>query len=92
TLGWGSCGGKNCHFGVHHQAIQDDGQWSQNLWNEMHFPSAYSSYKAYGIFNQEPTAWCRSCGGGLPQTLNNSVTCCNTSQFNAKARWTVWAR
>ena len=92
TLGWGSCGGKNCHFGVHHQAIQDDGQWSQNLWNEMHFPSAYSNYKAYGDYQVEPTAWCRSCGGGLPQTLNNSVTCCNTSQFNAKARWTVWAR
>ena len=50
------------------------------------------SVPAYGMFNQEPTAWCRSCGGGLPQTLNNSVTCCNTSQFNAKARWTVWAR
>ncbi len=92
TLGWGSCGGKNCHFGVHHQNTANDGSWSQNLWNEMHFPSAYSSYKAYGIFNQEPTAWCRSCGGGLTPTLNNSVTCCNTSQFNAKARWTVWAR
>ena len=58
----------------------------------MHFPSAYSSYKTYGNYQQEPTAWCRSCGGGLTPTLNSSVTCCNTNLFNAKARWTIWAR
>jgi len=92
SLGWGSCGGKNCHFGVHTTDTSNDGSWSQNGWNEMHFPSAYSSYKSYGIFNQEPTAWCRSCGGGLAQVLNNSTTCCQGALTNAKARWTIWAR
>ncbi|MBK9756225.1 MAG: DUF4215 domain-containing protein [Nannocystis sp.] len=92
SLGWGNCGGKNCHFGVHHQDTDNDGFWSQNLWNEMHFPSAYSSYKSYGNYNQEPSAWCRSCGGGLAAILNNSSTCCQNSSANAKARWTIWVR
>ncbi len=92
SLGWGSCGGKNCHFGTHWQNTSSDGQWSQNQWNEMHFPSAYSGYKAYGTFNQEPTAWCRSCGGGLAAILNASSTCCQSQANNAKARWTIWAR
>jgi cysteine-rich repeat protein len=94
SLGWGNCGNKNCHFGVHYSNTESDGSWSQNLWNEMHFPSAYSNYKQYGNYQQEPTAWCRSCGGGLPLVFNNSSSCCNGngSSVNAKARWTIWVR
>ncbi len=92
TLGWGSCGGKNCHFGTHHQNTASDGSWSQNLYNEMHFPSAYSNYKQYGNYLQEPSAYCRSCGGGLTPTFNNSSSCCQQQLFNAKSRWTIWAR
>jgi cysteine-rich repeat protein len=94
SLGWGACGGKNCHFGVHYQDTSFDGAWSQNQWNEMHFPSAYSNYKAYGDWQQEPSAWCRSCGGGLDLVFNNSSSCCNGngSSVNAKARWTIWVR
>ena len=92
TLGWGSCGGNVCHYGTHAQNTESDGSWSQNGVTEMHFPSAYSSYRAYGDVNSPPSAWCRSCGGGLAQTLNMSVTCCNTSQFNARSRWTLWVR
>ena len=92
SLGWGVCGGKNCHFGAHGSNTSSDGSWAFNTWNELHFPSAYSSYKQYGNFSQEPTAWCRTCGGGLPATLNSSSTCCANQSFNAKSRWTLWAR
>jgi cysteine-rich repeat protein len=94
SLGWGSCGGKNCHFGVHSMDTSSDGSWSQNTWNEMHFPSAYSSYKQYGDWQQEPSAWCRSCGGGLAVVFNNSSSCCQGQgqTVNAKARWTIWVR
>jgi cysteine-rich repeat protein len=92
SLGWGNCAGNVCHYGTHYKLEAGDGSWSQNQWTEMHFPSAYSSYKAYGNYQQEPTAWCRSCGGGLPQVLNNSTTCCQGGATNAKARWTVWVR
>jgi hypothetical protein len=40
----------------------------------------------------EPSAHCRSCGGGLAANLNESSTCCLSKQKNAKARWTVWVR
>ncbi|MFO7562280.1 MAG: DUF4215 domain-containing protein [Enhygromyxa sp.] len=92
SLGWGSCAGNVCHYGTHTQNTASDGSWSGNGAHEMHFPSAYSSYKSYGNVNSPPSAWCRSCGGGLAATLNQSVTCCNTSQFNARSRWTLWVR
>jgi cysteine-rich repeat protein len=92
TLGWGACGGGVCHYGTHTQNTSSDGSWSQNGTAEMHFPSAYSSYKSYGDVNSPPSAWCRTCGGGLAITLNMSVTCCNTSQYNARSRWTIWVR
>ncbi|MBI4702949.1 MAG: hypothetical protein HY744_17675, partial [Deltaproteobacteria bacterium] len=93
TLGWGSCGGNVCHYGVHSSNTSSDGSWSSNQWNEMHFPSAYSSYRNYGDYANPPSAWCRSCGGGLAGTLNQSCTCCNVSnQYNARSRWTLWVR
>ncbi|MCA9634872.1 MAG: hypothetical protein KC420_02430 [Myxococcales bacterium] len=93
SLGWGNCGGKPCHYGVHFSNTASDGSWSQNQWNELHFPSAYSSYKQYGNYQSEGSAWCRSCGGGLSAIYNQSSTCCNAAnQYNAKSRWTIWAR
>jgi hypothetical protein len=92
SLGWGACAGSVCHYGTHSNNTSGDGSWSQNGTTEMHFPSAYSSYKSYGNVNAPPSAWCRSCGGGLAATLNSSVTCCNTGQFNARSRWTIWVR
>jgi hypothetical protein len=92
SLGWGSCGGNVCHYGTHTQNTSNDGFWSQNGNNEMHFPSAYSMYKNYGNVNQPPSAWCRSCGGGLNAGLNMSSTCCQSQQYNARSRWTLWVR
>jgi fibrinogen beta/gamma subunit family protein len=93
TLGWGACTNQVCHYGVHSMDTSSDGSWSGNTYNELHFPSAYSSYKNYGTFNgPEGQAYCRSCGGGLPPTLNLSSTCCQNSSFNAKSRWTIWVR
>jgi len=48
--------------------------------------------KPYGDVNNPPSAWCRSCGGGLPTTLNQSTTCCSNNQNNARSRWTLWVR
>ncbi len=92
TLGWGSCGGRVCHYGTHNSNTSSDGSWSGNAWAEMHFPSAYSSYRAYGDVNNPPSAWCRSCGGGLAVNLNSSSTCCQSSTYNARSRWTIWVR
>jgi hypothetical protein len=92
SLGWGSCGGKNCHFGVHHQNTASDDAWKQNLWNEMHFPSAYSAYASFGEVADDPSAYCRGCSGGLAANFNGSSTCCLTTQQSAKARWTLWVR
>jgi hypothetical protein len=95
SLGWGACGGGVCHYGTHTSNTSGDGSWSQNGNNEMHFPSAYSSYKNYGNVNAPPSAWCRSCGGGLAPLLNSSTTCCTGgqgNQFNARSRWTIWVR
>jgi cysteine-rich repeat protein len=92
TLGWGACGGGVCHYGTHSNNTSSDGSWSQNGTTEMHFPSAYSSYKQYGNFNAPPSAWCRSCGGGLAATLNMSTTCCSSQSYNARSRWTLWVR
>ncbi|MCA9691955.1 MAG: hypothetical protein KC636_20300, partial [Myxococcales bacterium] len=94
SLGWGNCGGSVCHYGVHWQATQSNGNWSQNQWNEMHFPSTYTNYASYGDINgPEGNAWCRSCGGGQPGIVNQSCTCCNVAnQWNAKSRWTLWVR
>jgi hypothetical protein len=95
SLGWGSCAGSVCHYGTHSNNTSGDGSWSQNGTTEMHFPSAYSSYKSYGNVNNPPSAWCRSCGGGLAALLNSSTTCCNGgfgNMFNARSRWTIWVR
>ena len=92
SLGWGNCGGKVCHFGTHHKSTATDGDWGQNLWQEMHFPSTRSASKSAGDFMVEPSAYCRSCGGGLVANLNESSTCCLSMQKNAKARWTMWVR
>jgi cysteine-rich repeat protein len=92
SLGWGSCGGKVCHFGTHHKSTATDADWGQNLWQEMHFPSTRSASKNAGDYMVEPSAYCRSCGGGLAANLNESSTCCLSKQKNAKARWTLWVR
>ena len=93
SLGWGNCNGKVCHYGTHYQNTSSNGSWSANQWNEMHFPSTYSSYASYGNYQSEGTAWCRSCGGGLSPLLNQSSTCCKQSNVNnAKSRWTIWVR
>jgi hypothetical protein len=92
SLGWGSCGGNVCHYGIHHQDTASDGSWSQNLAPEMHFPAAYSSYASFGDVNSSPSAWCRSCAGGLPGLMNQSSTCCSDSSANARSRWTIWLR
>jgi hypothetical protein len=93
SLGWGACNNQVCHYGVHSNNTQSDGSWSGNLYNEMHFPSSYSSYASYGNFNgPEGQAYCRSCGGALAATVNSSSTCCSGSSFNAKSRWTIWLR
>ncbi len=92
SLGWGSCSGSVCHYGVHSTDTAGNGSWSQNGWNEMHFPSSYSSYASYGDVDQSPSAWCRSCGGGQAGTVNQSTTCCNNSDNNARSRWTLWVR
>jgi hypothetical protein len=88
SLGWGVCGSKVCHYGMHWMNTNSDGSWSQNNFNEMHFPSAYSSYKSYSSNG----GFCRSCGGGLPSILNNSSTCCSGSDKPAASRWTIWVR
>ena len=92
SLGWGSCGGKVCHFGTHHKSTATDADWGQNLWQEMHFPSTRSASKNAGDYMVEASAYCRSCGGGLAANLNESSTCCLSKQKNAKARWTLWVR
>ncbi|MBI4706063.1 MAG: hypothetical protein HY744_33635 [Deltaproteobacteria bacterium] len=92
TLGWGSCSSKVCHYGIHAYDYASDGSWSYNAWNELHFPSAYSSYRQYGDVNNPPSAWCRSCGGGLAATLNQSTTCCSSQSYNARSRWTLWVK
>ncbi|HEY0137117.1 MAG TPA: fibrinogen-like YCDxxxxGGGW domain-containing protein, partial [Nannocystis sp.] len=92
SLGWGSCGGKVCHLGTHHKDTALDADWGQNLWQEMHFPTTYSAAKSAGDFMVEPSAYCRSCGGGLPANFNESSTCCLSKQKNAKGRWTLWVR
>jgi cysteine-rich repeat protein len=93
SLGWGNCSGKVCHYGTHTTNTSSNGSWSQNQWNEMHFPSKYSSYAAYGDHQNEGSAWCRSCGGGQAPIVNQSSTCCKQSnQNNAKSRWTIWVR
>ena len=92
SLGWGSCGGEVCHFGTHHKSTATDADWGQNLWQEMHFPSTRSAAASAGDFMVEPSASCRSCGGGLAANLNESSTCCLSKQKNAKARWTLWVR
>ncbi|KIG18971.1 hypothetical protein DB30_06582 [Enhygromyxa salina] len=92
SLGWGTCAGNVCHYGTHTNNTSSNGSWSQNGGNEMHFPATYSSYASYGNVDAPPSAWCRSCGGGQAATVNSSVTCCNTSQFNARSRWTIWVR
>ena len=92
SLGWGNCSGSVCHYGTHTTNTSSNGSWSQNGANEMHFPSQYSSYASYGNVDNPPSAWCRSCGGGLNETLNMSSSCCRNSQFNARSRWTIWVR
>ena len=92
ALGWGACSGSVCHYGTHSTNTSSNGSWSQNGTGEMHFPSTYSSYASYGNFAAPPSAWCRSCGGGLSTTLNDSSTCCQASQYNARSRWTIWVR
>ena len=92
SLGWGDCGDSVCHYGTHWINTSSDGNWSHNQSISMHFPSAYSTYRMFGDVNNPPTAWCRSCGGGLPAVLNSSTTCCGTSSFNARLRWTLWVR
>ncbi len=94
SLGWGACSGsKVCHYGTHYKNTSNNGAWSQNLWNEMHFPSQYSSYASYGNYQNEGTAWCRSCGGAQGPIVNQSSTCCKqANQNNAKSRWTIWVR
>jgi cysteine-rich repeat protein len=92
SLGWGNCGGKVCHYGTHHKSTPTDADWGQNLWQEMHFPSTRSAAKAAGDFMVEPSAYCRSCAGGLVANVNQSSTCCLSKQNNAKARWTLWVR
>jgi len=92
SLGWGNCGGKVCHFGTHHKSTATDADWGQNLWHEMHFPSTRSLAKNAGDYMVEPSASCRSCGGGLAVNFNESSTCCLSMQKNAKARWTMWVR
>jgi cysteine-rich repeat protein len=92
TLGWGSCAGSVCHYGTHGSDTASDGSWSQNTTTELHFPSAYSSYKSYGNPQAPPSAYCRSCAGGLAPSFNMSSTCCNQQQFNARSRWTLWVR
>jgi hypothetical protein len=89
ALGWGACGGKVCHYGVHSSNTNSDGSWSGNLWNEMHFPSSSSSYKSYGSGSK---TWCRSCGGALANSLNSSSTCCRESTYDDLSRWTLWVR
>ncbi len=92
SLGWGSCGGKVCHLGTHAKSTATDADWGQNLWQEMHFPTTRSVAKSAGDYMVEPSAYCRSCGGGLAANLNESSTCCLSKQKNAKARWTMWVR
>ncbi|MEC7987091.1 MAG: fibrinogen-like YCDxxxxGGGW domain-containing protein [Myxococcota bacterium] len=93
TLGWGNCSGNVCHYGTHHSNTESNGLWSQNYSTEMHFPSKYSSYSYYGDVNShDGSAWCRTCAGGLSSILNQSSTCCNSSSYNAKSRWTIWIR
>ncbi|EDM81393.1 putative lipoprotein [Plesiocystis pacifica SIR-1] len=92
SLGWGNCSGNVCHYGTHNTNTASNGAWSQNQWNEMHFPSTYSSYASYGNYANPPSAWCRSCGGGLPEVLNSSATCCGNTNNNARSRWTIWVR
>jgi len=92
ALAWGSCGGKPCHYGLHYQNNLSDGQWSANQAQEMHFPSAYSSYRQYGAGGGTGARWCRSCSGGLAQTVNTSTTCCNVSGQDDKSAWTIWVR
>ncbi len=93
SLGWGSCNSNVCHYGVHYQDTASDGAWSSNQYIEMHFPSQYSNYASYGDVNgTDGDAYCRSCAGGLPATLNQSSTCCSQNTYNAKSRWTIWVR
>ncbi len=94
TLGWGACSSNVCHYGVHYQNTASNGSWSQNHYNEMHFPSQYSSYAAYGdcCNTTDGDAWCRTCAGGLTPDFNQSSSCCSSSNFDAKSRWTIWLR
>jgi hypothetical protein len=92
SLGWGSCGGSLCHFGVHSKSTATDADWGMNAWNEMHFPGAHSSFAMFGDVDDEPTAYRRGCGGGLASNFNSSSSCGLSMQSSAKARWTIWAR
>jgi len=88
ALGWGNCSGSVCHYGVHGQNTSNDGSWSGNTFQELHFPSAYSNYRSYNSGSK----YCRSCSGGLQGNLNNSSTCCNGSPNDDKSTWTIWVR
>ena len=90
SLGWGSCNPNVCHYGVHGQNTLSDGSWSQNTAQELHFPSAYSTYRSY-VNNG---GYCRSCGGGLAANMFNplSSTCCNQPGSADSSTWTVWVR
>jgi hypothetical protein len=92
ALGWGVCSNQVCHYGTHNTNTSSNGSWSQNQIAEMHFASTYSSYASYGNYASPPSAWCRSCAGGLPEVLNQSTTCCGSSGQNDKSRWTIWVK
>jgi hypothetical protein len=93
SLGWGACGGNACHYGVNWQNTALDNDWSANNPFELHFPSAYSTYKSAGDANaKDGSAFCRSCAGGLSSVFNNSSTCCITNGIDDKSRWTIWVR
>jgi len=71
-----------------------DELWGQNPYNELHFPSQYSSYAAHGdcCNTNDGDAWCRSCSGGLTPDFNQSSSCCLSTARDAKSRWTLWVR
>jgi cysteine-rich repeat protein len=85
SLGWGNCDGKVCHYGVHNSSTASDGSWSQNTWNEFHFPSENSSYRDYN-------GYCRGCSGGLSGNFNGSSTCCSDGSVLPLGRFTMWLR
>jgi hypothetical protein len=92
SLGWGACNGEVCHYGTHGTNTSSNGSWSQNTVAEMHFPSENSSYASYGDVANPSSAWCRTCGGGLPEVLDGSTTCCGSSVQGDFSRWTIWVR